>query len=176
MPSWPAGGEIGPAEHGRRDERLTRLAMPRLELAHDGDAVRAHDEMDRAFRQRFAEPARSERDLADGRVLDEHRDDDVAARRELGDGRRRVRARCGQRCGLRRELIEHPQIVARIEQATGHSLSHAAEADEPYFHVFPEQACAKRGGDFDALACALQAAERGTFNRLANARIRESTS
>ena len=79
-------------------------------------------------------PARAERDLQDGRVLDEHRDDDVAARRELGDRRRELRARGGQRGRLRRELIEHPKIVTGVEQATRHSLAHAAEADETDFH------------------------------------------
>ena len=42
-----------------------------------------------------------------------------------------------ERCSLRRELVEHPEIVARVEQAAGHSLSHAAEADESYFHDRP---------------------------------------
>ena len=79
-------------------------------------------------------------------ILDEHRHDDVAALGELGDRRCHVRARSGERRGLRRELIEHPKIVACIEQATGHSLPHAAEADEPYFHVLPEKACATKRG------------------------------
>ncbi len=132
-----ARGEIGPAEHGCCDERLTGFAMPRFELAYDGDAVRAHDDVNRAFRQRRTESVRAECDFADGRVLDEHRDDDVAAHRELGDGRRRTRACRRERGRLRRKLIEHPEIVPRVEQTAGHSLSHAAEADESDFHDRP---------------------------------------
>ena len=92
MPSWPRRGEIGPAEHGRGDERLTGFAMPRFELAYDGDAVRAHDDVNRAFRQRRTESVR-ERHFADGRILDEHRDDDVASRAGIRDGRRPARPR-----------------------------------------------------------------------------------
>ena len=44
-----------------------------------------------------------------------------------------------ERRGLRRELIEHPEIVACIEQTAGHSLPHAAEADESDFHVHPQR-------------------------------------
>jgi hypothetical protein len=130
--------EIGPAEHGCSDERLTGLAMGRLELTNDGDAVRAHDEMDRTFRQRFAEAARPKPDLADRGIFDEHRDDDFAALGELGDRSGHACARRGKRRGLRGEHVEHPTLVARVEQAARHSLSHAAEADEPYFHVLLE--------------------------------------
>ena len=70
----------------------------------------------------------------------------TTARGKLGYRRRHVCARCGERCGLCRELIEYPHIVACIEQATSHSLSHAAEANEPYFHVFPEQAWCEEEG------------------------------
>ena len=136
----PGRREIRPTEHGRRDECLARLAVPRLELAHDGDAVRAHQEMDRALRQRFAQAPRAEPDLGGGGILDEHRDDDLAARSHLCDRRCRMRARRGERRGLRRELIEHREFVARVEQAARHPLSHAAEADEPYFHVLLERA------------------------------------
>ena len=132
--------------------------MLRLELTYDGDAVRAHDDVNRAFRQRLAEPVRTECDFADGRVLDEHRDDDVAAHRELGDGRRRARACRRKRRRLRRKLIEYPEIVPRVEQTAGHSLSHAAEADESDFHDRPYVEAALRGRDFDARARALQGA------------------
>ena len=50
-----------------------------------------------------------------------------------------------ERGRLRRELIEHPKIVARVEQAAGHSLSHAAEADESDFHDRPYVEAALRG-------------------------------
>jgi hypothetical protein len=49
----------------------------------------------------------------------------------------RARASGSQRRRLRRKLIEYPEIVAGVEQASSHSLSHAAEAYETDFHIRP---------------------------------------
>ena len=58
-----------------------------------------------------------------------------------------ARAPCRRERGrLRRKLIEHPEIVTRIEQTAGHSLSHAAEADESDFHDRPYVEAALEGG------------------------------
>ena len=89
------GREIRPAQHGRGHEMLTRRRMARFERAHRRHAVRAHDQMDGAGRQRVTESALAECDLDHCRVLDEHRDDDVAAGADVGD--RRGRARAGSR-------------------------------------------------------------------------------
>ena len=78
--------EVGSAEHRRRDERLARRAVLALELAHRRDAVGAHHEMDRAGGEPARQAAGTVRDLSDDRVLDEHRDHDLAASRELGNG------------------------------------------------------------------------------------------
>ncbi len=153
-----AGGEIGAAEHGRRDERLARFAMAGFELAHDGDAVRAHHEMDRTFRQRIADSACAECDLADRCVFDEHRDDNVAACRELRDRAGEMSARRRQRRRLRRKLIEYPKLVPRVEQAPSHSLPHPAEAYETDLHLFVPNSDAKRALDFDLPPARLQGA------------------
>ena len=101
--------------------------------------------MDRALLHRLAKPSRSESHFAHRGVLDEHGHYDVAARRDLGNRCCYVRARLLQRRGLRGELIEHGELVPRVEEAPRHSLSHAAEANEPYFHVFLERLVQREG-------------------------------
>ena len=137
MPSWPAGGEIRPAEHRRRDERLARLAMPRLELAHGRYAVRAHHEMDRALASDSRTTRRARCNVAHVRVRHEHRDDDVATYCEIRDRCRHARAGGGHRRGSRSDDVEHTKVVTRVEYATRHSLAHPAKADETYAHDEP---------------------------------------
>ena len=93
--------------------------------------------MDRVLAQRVAQAAFPERDLRYAQVLDEHRDDDLAADRELYDRRSDVRAGRSERRGLRGEEIEHRELVPGVEQTAGHALSHAAEANESDFHERP---------------------------------------
>src|SRR5690606_35612964 len=124
-----------PPEHGRGDEDLARLRMTRFELADRRDAVRAHDEMDRAAAERILEPAGRQRDVQEGAVLDQHPDDDLARAGDVRDGDRGARAGCRERLGLRSDDVEDYELVARLEQAARHSLSHSAEADESYFHL-----------------------------------------
>jgi hypothetical protein len=64
-----------------------------LELAHGCDAVCAHhDDGSRPAASPLAQAAGTERDLSDDRVLDEHRDDDLAGGREVDNGVRDARA------------------------------------------------------------------------------------
>jgi hypothetical protein len=111
-----------------------------FELADHCDTVRAHDDVNGALGHLVDEAVRAERDRPDGGVLDEHRDDDVAAFRYFTDCGGDARARGGERLRLRGELIEHGHFVARAEKTPGHPLAHAAEADESDFHAKPLRA------------------------------------
>jgi aspartate-semialdehyde dehydrogenase len=105
--SYQAVSGSGLAGVAELDGQIRKVADHAAELTHDGDAVCAHDEVDRALAQRFAEAAGSERNIRDGSVLDEHRHHDLALLGELGDGSCQLSARCRQRRSLRRKLVEH---------------------------------------------------------------------
>jgi hypothetical protein len=133
MPSWPVAARSGRPSTGAATS-VCPAAACRAELAHHGHAVRAHHEMDRAVAERLAQAARAERDFADDVVLDEHRDDDLAAG-EIAN--RRGHARSGFRERLRsgRDDVEDREIVPRTENAARHPLAHPTETDKTHFHV-----------------------------------------
>ena len=147
--------EVGPAEHRRRDERLARRAVLALELAHRRDAVGAHHEMDRARRRVRSTGRRAERDLSDDRVLDEHRDHDLAASRELGNGFRDARPRRLERRRLRSDHVEHAEVVPRVQQPSRHAAAHSTEPDETHACALP------------SLALDVAAESRSTLSRMA---------
>ena len=105
--------------------------------APDGrHAVRAHDQVNRPGRERIAQAPGAERDVEDRRVLDEHRDDNVAARTQIGDATAATRAPASpKRSRLRGDHVEDREFVSGSEDASRHPLAHATEADEAYFHV-----------------------------------------
>ena len=73
--------------------------------------------------------------LEDRRVLDQHRDDDVALLAEVGHAGRHARAGRGQRRRLRGHRVVDRQRVAGAANAAGHALAHAPETDEADLHV-----------------------------------------
>ena len=130
--------------------------MARFELAHDGDAVRAHDEMNRPLRQRFAEAAGpSATWLTAASSTSIVTTTSRSAASSAIDGCR-VRACRRERRRLRRELIEYLELVTRVEQATRHSLSHTAEANETDFHLSSSNSDRKWVRDFDPRPLELQ--------------------
>ncbi len=103
----------------------------------------AHDEVDRPAWERITEPVLSQRDVDHRRILDEHRDDDVAIGAYIGDRRGGPCAGTRERGHLRSDCIEDREIVATAEDAAGHARAHAAKTDETDSHLCNLFACAR---------------------------------
>src|SRR4029079_2991484 len=131
------GACVGPTEPRRRTELLARRAVLALELAHGCDAVCAHHEMDRAGGEPARQAAGTERDLSDDRVLDEHRDDDLAGGREVDNGFRDARPGCLEGRRLRGDDVEYAELVPRVQQPARHAAAHSTEPDETHAHCCP---------------------------------------
>jgi hypothetical protein len=129
-----AGRKVWPAEDRRRHENLARLGVALLERADGGDAVRSHHEVDGARRERVHDAFRAGRDAENRRVLDQHRDHDVALLAQVGHAGRRACADRSQRRRLRRRRVVDRQRVSGAVNAPGHALAHAPETDEAHFH------------------------------------------
>ncbi len=93
--------------------------------------------MDRAGAERAREAAGTERDLSDDRVLDEHRDHDLAACRELGNGLRDLRPSRLERRRLGGGDVEYAKLVPRVQQPPRHAPAHSTEPDETHAHCRP---------------------------------------
>jgi hypothetical protein len=74
--------------------------------------VRSHDQVNGAGRERVHQPLRTGRHAQDGRVLDEHRDHDIAFLAEIRDARGHASATGGQRRRLRGKRVENGQGVS----------------------------------------------------------------
>src|SRR5947207_2667441 len=91
--------------------------------------------MDRALRNRVANTAGREHDLADRGVFHDHRDDDVPPFAGFANRVRHARGGCGESAHGRRRDVEDSQIVAAAEKTFGHAPTHATEADESNLHT-----------------------------------------
>ena len=131
--------QIGTAEHGRGDEHLTGLRVCRGQHADGRHTVRAHRDVDGALRHRLAQTARTEGDVDHGRVLDQHRDDDLAPGAELGDSAGEARAGLHEVVSRRANDVVHDEVVAAAEQAMRHAAAHSSETDESHLHLSSPQ-------------------------------------
>jgi hypothetical protein len=65
-----------------------------------------------ALRQRLGESARTEGDVDDGGVLDEHRDHHLATRAEVGDRVGEARTGLGELVAGRADDVVHDEVVS----------------------------------------------------------------
>src|SRR5208337_3119013 len=124
---------IRPSEDRCGDETMTGGRVHISEPLTQGDADRAHGDVDRALAKALEHAPLAEHNPFDGAVVREHGDDRITLA-GICHSSGQVRTPIDQPLRLARRAIVDGDFVASLEQASGHCGSHVPEADESDFH------------------------------------------
>ena len=135
------GGDIGPAEHGRRDIGHTGRGVGCDQLVRKGDRDRRGDDMDNAM-CRFVEQSGRDDHILDRGVVGEHGKHRFGVERHF-----RISDR-GDTFDRDAGAVPGHHLMARIDQVACHRGAHRTKPDKSYAHIIPPYSDAAAGPRF----------------------------